>query len=161
MLNKGKRRIASAVVVLMVVMVALAGCSSGASQSSSSTASSSQSTASAAADTLKSWTDDSATVKLVKEYVADVTNQSSANYIPPEDRIVTIDWDGTLYGELDPIYLDWAMYVHRVLWDSTYTPTAEQVQVARAIEQVEQTREFPDGLEAQHAKCLAEAFVPD
>lgn len=160
MLNKSKRRIAGVIVVMMVVMVALAGCSTGANQSSSSAASSSQGTASsAAANAFSSWSDDSQTVKLVKEYVADVTNQSSANYIPPEDRVVTIDWDGTLYGELDPIYLDWAMYVHRVLWDSTYTPTTEQVQVARAIEQVEQTREFPEGLEAQHAKCLAEAFA--
>ena len=95
----------------------------------------------------------------MKEYVADVTDESSPDYIPPEDRIVTIDWDGTLYAELHPIYFDWAMYVHRVLWDSTYTPTDEQVQVAHDIEKVEQTREFPDGLEAAHAKCLAEAFA--
>lgn len=110
------------------------------------------------ANAFSQWTDDSPTVALVKEYVADVTDEKSPNYIPPEDRIATIDWDGTLFGELDPIYFDWAMYVHRVLWDSTYTPTPEQVEVARAIEEVERTRVFPDGLEARHAKCLAEVF---
>ena len=114
--------------------------------------------AAASEASLASWTEDSETIKLVKDYVADVTNESSPNFIPVEDRIVTIDWDGTLFGELGPIYFDWAMYVHRVLWDSTYTPTAEQVEVAHEIEKVEQTREFPDGLEAKHAKCLAEAF---
>ena len=50
------------------------------------------------------------------------------------------------------------MYIHRTLWDSTYTPTAEQVEIAHEIEKVEQTREFPEGLEAKHAKCLAEVF---
>lgn len=107
---------------------------------------------------LSEWTDDSPTAKLVKDYVASVTDQKSSDYIPPEDRVVTIDWDGTLFGELDPIYFDWAMYVHRVLWDSTYTPTQEQVDVAHQIEEVERTRKFPEGLEAAHAKCLAEAF---
>ena len=128
--------------------------------SSAADASSAQEDATlSAAAALPSWTEDSPTVALVEEYVADVTDESSLNYIPPEDRIVTIDWDGTLYGELDPIYFDWAMYVHRTLWDSTYTPTAEQVEVAHAIEQVEQTRSFPEDLEARHAKCLAEVFA--
>jgi hypothetical protein len=104
------------------------------------------------------WTDDSPTVKLVQEYVKSVTDEASPDFIPAEDRIATIDWDGTLFGELDPIYFDWNMYVHRVLWDSTYTPTDEQVAVAHDIEKVEETRKFPDGLEAQHAKYLAEAF---
>ena len=113
----------------------------------------------AAENALSLWTDDSPTAALVKDYVADVTNEASPNYIPLEDRIVTIDWDGTLYGELDPIYLDWAMYIHRTLWDSTYTPTDEQVEVAHAIETVEQTREFPEDLEARHAKALAEVFA--
>ena len=117
-----------------------------------------EATANDGEDPLSLWADDSETKQLVIDYVAATTDESSADYIPVEDRIVTIDWDGTLFGELDPIYFDWAMYVHRVLWDSTYTPTAEQVEVAEAIEEVEQTRSFPDGLEAQHAKCLAEVF---
>ena len=156
------KRIACA--VLLVAVFLIVGCTAQQSASSSGSASSSAASASvsssAAADTaLSLWTEDSPTAALVKEYVADVTDEKSPNYIPPEDRIVTIDWDGTLYGELDPIYLDWAMYVHRALWDSTYTPTAEQYEVAKAIEGVEQTREFPDGLEAKHAKCLAEVFA--
>ncbi len=115
-------------------------------------------TAATNAEALDQWADDSPTAALVKEYVADVTDQNSPNFIPVEDRLCTIDWDGTLFGELDPIYFDWAMYVHRVLWDSTYEPTPEQVEVAHQIEEVEQTRSFPDGLEAQHATYLAEVF---
>ena len=106
----------------------------------------------------ESWTKDSPTVKVVKEYVEAVTDEKSKDFIPVEDRIVTIDWDGTLYGELDPIYFDWAMFIHRVLWDSTYTPTAEQVEVAHQIEEVERTRVFPEDLEAKHAKYLNQTF---
>jgi len=142
----------------LTALFLMVGCATQQAASSSGSASSASSSQAAADSALSLWRDDSPTAALVKEYVADVTDEKSANYIPPEDRIATIDWDGTLYGELDPIYLDWAMYVHRTLWDSTYTPTAEQVEVAREIERVEQTREFPEGLEAKHAKCLAEVF---
>ena len=150
-------------VIVLASTLAIVGCSGQSLQSNaaSNTAPASKNT-SASTDntkaTLSFWTDDSPTVARIKEYVADVTNESSPNFIPKEDRVVVSDWDGTLYGELDPIYLDWAMYIHRVLWDSTYTPTQEQIDVAHAIEQVEQTRVFPESLEAQHAKCLAEVF---
>lgn len=159
-------------VIALCLMLTLGACSSGTTSASAdaSSASASATTSEASTETSASteavseetafsfWTDDSPTVKLVKEYVADVTDESSPNFIPAADRIVTIDWDGTLFGELDPIYFDWAMYVHRTLWDSTYTPTAEQVEVAHEVEKVEQTREFPSDLEAKHAKCLAEVF---
>ena len=148
-MKNGKRTGVVVMVIALMTIAVLGACAQG-------TPSSSQSPE--AEEELSLWTEDSPTAALVKEYVADVTNESSPNYIPPEDRIVTIDWSGTLYAELDPICLDWAMYVHRTLWDSTYTPTTEQADVAHAIEEVEQTRQFPDGLEAKHAKCLAEVF---
>ncbi len=154
------------VAFMLTVILALSGCgannqqaaSSSSAQNEAKTEQTTTETEATADAEFANWTDDSPTVKLVKEYVADVTDEKSANFIPVEDRIVTIDWDGTLFGELDPIYFDWAMYVHRVLWDSTYTPTAEQVEVAHEIEKVEETRKFPESLEAQHAKCLAEVF---
>ena len=142
--------------VALAATLALGGCAAPAGQSGQ--ASNQQSSSTQQEASLASWNDDSPTIKLVKDYVKNVTDEKSADFIPKEDRVVTIDWDGTLYGELDPIYLDWAMYVHRVLWDSTYTPTPEQVEVARQVEEVERTRKFPSGLEAQHAKCLAEVF---
>ena len=142
--------------VALAATLALGGCAAPAGQSGQ--ASNQQSSSTQQEASLASWNDDSPTIRLVKDYVKNVTDEKSADFIPKEDRVVTIDWDGTLYGELDPIYLDWAMYVHRVLWDSTYTPTPEQVEVARQVEEVERTRKFPSGLEAQHAKCLAEVF---
>ena len=172
---------------MAVLVFALGGCSQSGSQqgSSSSSASaassaSSASAASASAESLSaenasaesasaasasgdkayfsSWNEDSPTVKLVKEYVADVTDEQSPNFIPVEDRVVTIDFDGTLFGELDPVYFDWAIVIHRVLWDSTFSPTSDQVEVAHTIEKIEQTREFPKNYDVKHASTLAKIF---
>lgn len=41
-----------------------------------------------------------AALTALQEYVQDVTNPSSVNYIKPEDRIATFDMDGTFVGEL-------------------------------------------------------------
>ncbi|MDO4797634.1 MAG: haloacid dehalogenase-like hydrolase [Coriobacteriales bacterium] len=162
-----KTKFVSVAAALLVFVLVLAGCgannasNAGAAKDAQDAKTEQAAAQDATGDTtaeLASWTEDSPTVKLVKEYVAKVTDESSPDFIPAEDRIVTIDWDGTLFAELDPIYFDWNMYVHRTLWDSTYTPTDEQVEVAQAIEEVEETRKFPDGLEAKHAKCLAEVF---
>ena len=45
------------------------------------------------------WNADSPTKQKIIEFVEDVTNPYSANYIPPEDRIATFDMDGTFYCE--------------------------------------------------------------
>ena len=43
----------------------------------------------------------------LKDYVKDVTNPTSANFIPVEDRIATFDMDGTFVGELYPTYFEY------------------------------------------------------
>lgn len=44
---------------------------------------------------------------LLQEYVEDVTNPRSANFISAEDRIATFDMDGTFVGELYPTYFEY------------------------------------------------------
>ena len=56
----------------------------------------------------------------LQEYVEDVTNPKSANYISVEDRIATFDMDGTFVGELYPTYFEYNMLEYRVLDDPTY-----------------------------------------
>ena len=51
----------------------------------------------------------------LQEYVEDVTNPKSANYISVEDRIATFDMDGTFVGELYPTYFEYNMLEYRVL----------------------------------------------
>ena len=70
-------------------------------------------------ETFKSWNGCSALTTL-KEYVKDVTNKKSKNYIPVEDRIATFDMDGTFVGELYPTYFEYNLLEYRVLEDESY-----------------------------------------
>ena len=47
---------------------------------------------------LSSW-EDTPAKKAIMNFVAKVTNQSSPDYVPPEERIATFDNDGTLWCE--------------------------------------------------------------
>jgi len=79
------------------------------------------------------WNDNSPTKKKIIEFVEDVTNPASANYIPPEDRIATFDMDGTFYCETAPIYFQEAMFLHRVLEDENYTAPKKYLNLAKKI----------------------------
>ena len=46
------------------------------------------------------WDPDAPALNALIEYVEDVTDEDSPDYIPPVDRIATFDMDGTLCGEL-------------------------------------------------------------
>ena len=79
------------------------------------------------------WNDNSPTKQKIIEFVEDVTNPYSANYIPPEDRIATFDMDGTFYCETAPIYFQEAMFLHRVLEDKNYTAPKKYLDLAKKI----------------------------
>lgn len=79
------------------------------------------------------WNDDSPTKQKIIEFVEDVTNPRSANYIPPEDRIATFDMDGTFYCETAPIYFQEAMFLHRVLDDPNYSAPKKYLDLAKKI----------------------------
>ncbi|MBR4641657.1 MAG: haloacid dehalogenase-like hydrolase [Selenomonadaceae bacterium] len=79
------------------------------------------------------WNEDSPTKQKIIEFVEDVTNPYSTNYIPPEDRIATFDMDGTFYCETAPIYFQEAMFLHRVLEDKNYTAPKKYLDLAKKI----------------------------
>ena len=58
----------------------------------------------------KYWTSNSSALKNIINYVQDVTNKKSKNFIPKEDRIALFDFDGTIYGEKGPLYIEYYMY---------------------------------------------------
>ena len=68
------------------------------------------------------WNPDAPALKALIEYVEDVTDESSPNYIPPTDRIATFDMDGTLCGELYPTYLEYWLLARRIFCDPAYQP---------------------------------------
>ena len=60
----------------------------------------------------------------LQEYVEDVTNPFSKNFIKKEDRIATFDMDGTFIGELYPTYFEYNLLEERVLEDAEYKDIA-------------------------------------
>lgn len=98
----------------------------------------------------------------LKEYVEDVTNPFSMNYIAPEDRIVTFDMDGTFVGELYPTYFEYNLLEYRVLDDETYKDKApaDVREAAQNIRDFVRTgKKLPDHFDMIHAKAAATAYA--
>lgn len=103
---------------------------------------------------------------VLKEYVEDVTNKNSPNYIPVEDRIATFDMDGTFIGELYPTYFEYNMLEYRGLDDATYKDKDPSV-----IEAAQDIRDFVRngkslpryseeyGFDMKHAYAAAKAYA--
>lgn len=105
------------------------------------------------------WKSDAESLAALQDYVEDVTQPGSANYIPMEDRIAVFDMDGTLYCEKAPIYIEWWMFAHRVLEDPSYEAPAELVSIANEIMEAAESGIIPDDLEKKHAVGCAKAFA--
>ena len=63
-------------------------------------------------DPLPSW-NEGPTKEAIINFVNEVTNESSSNFVKPEDRIATFDNDGTLWSE-QPFYFQLAFALDRV-----------------------------------------------
>ena len=97
----------------------------------------------------------------LQEYVTDVTNPSSRNYIKPEDRIATFDMDGTFVGELYPTYFEYNLLEYRAMDDPSYKDKApEDVrEAAQAIRDfVRDGKKLPDHFDMIHAQAAAKAY---
>ena len=105
------------------------------------------------------WNKDSASFQALTNYVKDVTNKKSPNFIPVEDRIAVFDMDGTLLGERTPSYFEWMMYVHRALEDPTYTPAPEDRAYAQVVKDAIYAHAIPGDMERKEAKSQAAVFA--
>jgi len=104
------------------------------------------------------WNQDGVINDIV-EYVTDVTDEDSSNYIPEEDRIAVFDLDGTLVGEQAPIYFEWMLYTKRVLDDSKCEATQEMKDLAAQILQTAMNREsIPENIEEDESIMFGAAF---
>ena len=52
-----------------------------------------------------------------------------------EERLAVFDFDGTLYGELFPIYIDHSLLLYRVLYDESYEASEETRAYALSMEE--------------------------
>lgn len=82
-------------------------------------------------DNLSLWNDTAPAKQALVNYVRAVTDKKSPDFIPVKNRIAVFDLDGTLILETDPTYFDWALFEHRVLDDTDYKPTQEQLTAAK------------------------------
>ena len=111
-------------------------------------------------DPLSLWSDDAPLKKELVAYVENVTDESSPDFIPAEDRIATFDIDGTLLNETDPNYFDYTLLVHRVTEDPDYKDKAsdfEKAVAAKIIDQNENGTKYNE-LPVEHGQAVASAF---
>src|SRR5262249_17355265 len=82
-------------------------------------------------DSLPSW-NDGATKTSITDFVARVTAQGGADFVPPAERIATFDNDGTLWCE-QPVYVQVAFVFDRVKALSAQHPEWKTKQPFRAV----------------------------
>ncbi len=105
------------------------------------------------------WNPDAKALQFLIEYVEDVTNDSSVNYIPVEDRLAVFDLDGTLYAELCPTYLEYYMLAWRILKDSSYFPDAQQLAFGQELRESVLRNSFSVDFPLRQAYAQARAYA--
>ena len=114
-----------------------------------------------AASVLSLWTEDAAAKKALTDYMAAVTDENGADFIPVKNRIAVFDLDGTLFCETDPNYFDYCLLKYRVLDDPDYKDKATdfEKEVANKIKEQNETGASFEGLEVDHGMAVASAFA--
>ncbi len=108
----------------------------------------------------KYWTKDADAKQKLVAYVKDVTNKSSKNFIPVEDRLAVFDVDGTLICETAPYYAEWMMYLQRALYDKNYTPSQADADYAKMVEDtIRNNGKFPSDSMLKEAQSQESVFA--
>ena len=105
------------------------------------------------------WVHGSNAVSQLKEYVETVTDKTSKDFIPVEDRIAVFDLDGTLYCETFPIYGEWLLFADYVLNTPDYEAPEEIAAVARELSEIRKASDIPGHMEQTHIHAHAAAFA--
>ena len=75
-------------------------------------------------DPLSLWTKDAKLKSGLPDYITRITDKNSKDFITVKDRVTVFDFDGTLFCETNPIYLDHRVAYHRIVEDETYKDKA-------------------------------------
>ena len=94
-----------------------------------------------------SWYPDSESLRELVDFVDACTDESSADYLDPADRIAVFDMDGTILCEKAPVYVDYCLTMYRVLDDPNYNATEEE---RDAMQQIR-----------DHAYSEGKTFIPE
>ena len=82
-------------------------------------------------DPLSSW-NEGTTKQSIIDFVNEVTNESSVNFVKPEDRIATFDNDGTLWSE-QPYYFQLQFALDRIKEMAPIHPEWNNTQPFKAV----------------------------
>lgn len=107
----------------------------------------------------KFWTKNSAAKQKLIEYVADVTDKRSKNFIPIADRIAVFDVDGTIACETAPFCFDFMMFVHRALDDPNYIASAQDKSNAEAVKAAIYAKNMTNDVRRKHCASNASVFA--
>ena len=107
----------------------------------------------------KYWAKNSVAKQKLVEYVKDVTNPKSKNFIPVADRIAAFDVDGTIACETAPFCFDFMMFVHRALDDPNYTASAEDRANGELVKAAIYNRKMTNDVRRKHCESNASVFA--
>ena len=110
-------------------------------------------------DVFTEWNGRAKSLETLIEYVEDVTNETSGNFIPEIDRIAVFDMDGTLYGELFPTYLEYYMLAWRILKDPSIEPDDEMLALGEELRESVISNSFAEDMPVRHAIQAARAYA--
>ena len=118
-------------------------------------------TEAAAADPLSLWTENAPAKKALVSYIETVTDESSTDFIPVENRIAVFDMDGTILCETDPYYFDHMILVYRVLEDPEYKDKASdfEIDVAKRLQAKFDGDKSVEVSMVEHGQAVASAFA--
>lgn len=111
------------------------------------------------AQTFPSWAQGSASLAQLVAFVQDVTDESSDNYVAPEERIATFDMDGTLICEKAPVYVDYCLLMHRVFDDPTYDAPQEYLDLCTQLRANADQGILDDALDGAKNEALVSSFA--
>jgi phosphoglycolate phosphatase-like HAD superfamily hydrolase len=111
-------------------------------------------------DPLSLWSESSKLKTELTDYLARITAENSPDFIPKDNRIAVFDFDGTLFCETNPVYMDHRLLYHRVVEDETYKDKASdfEKEVAEKIKVYMETGKADENLPMEHGKSVASAF---
>ena len=107
----------------------------------------------------KFWSKDSAAKQKLIEYVQDVTDKRSKNFIPVEDRIAAFDVDGTLACETAPFCFDFMMFIYRALDDPNYIAAAQDISNAEEVKTAIYKGKMTNDVRRKHCASNASVFA--
>ena len=148
------KRVLSVFVALLLVL-SVAGC--GAPAGSNAQQSAQSNSAAATTSSFSSWTEGSASLKKLTDFVAAATDEKGSGYIPPEDRIAVFDLDGTLMCETDPFCFEYMVFVDYVLNNPNYQAPDDIKAVAQEIVDARDGKK-PENMSTRQAAAGAIAY---